>query len=258
MFVQSASGLFRPDLYRDIPWITAGWRGNDVVTLFIAVPTLTGALILASRGSLRAQLVWLGVLFYSLYNYPYYLFGAAINSFFPLYVALFASSMSAFILGVASLDVDAITRVFRDRTPVKWISGYMMITSLVMGSLWTGLWMKFVLTGSIPEVGGSEQVFRLIASMDLSLQVTPLAIAASWLWRRRPWGYFAGTILMVADTIYMLVLLAFSPFAASAGVAGAWDQAPAWALFGIGCLISAASLLGSMRSGEGQRHARAA
>jgi hypothetical protein len=248
----------RADLYRDSAWITAGWRGNDVVTLFIAVPMLTSTLILVRRGSLKAQLVWLGLLFYALYNYPYYLFGAVINSFFPLYVALFASSISALILGVASLDVDAVSRVFRDRTPAKWISGHMLIVSLVLGSLWMGLWMKFVLTGAIPEVGGSEQAYRLIASMDLSLQVTALAIAAIWLWRRQPWGYIAGTILMVADTVYMLVLLAFSPFAASAGVAGAWDQAPAWALLGIGCLVASASPLSNMPSRGEPRTARAA
>jgi hypothetical protein len=141
---------------------------------------------------------------------------------------------------------------------VKWIGGYMLIVAFLIGSLWTGLWIRFIVTGTIPEVAGSEQAYRLVASMDLSLQVAPLAIAAVWLGTRQPRGYIAATILMVADTVYMLALLAFSPFGASAGIAGAWDQAPAWALFGAGCLLASASLLSNMQSREGGRHARAA
>jgi hypothetical protein len=32
-------------------------------------------------------LLWLGAVGYAFYNYAFYLFGAALNAFFPLYVA---------------------------------------------------------------------------------------------------------------------------------------------------------------------------
>jgi len=67
--VASAGGLFLGDLYRDNTFISSLWKGNDLVTLVVAVPMLVAALILAMRGSQRAQLVWLAMLNYMLYNY---------------------------------------------------------------------------------------------------------------------------------------------------------------------------------------------
>ena len=80
--VASLGGLFIKDIYRDNTFVTAAWNGNDFVTLVIALPLLVVSLILSMRGSQRAQLVWLGMLDYMLYNYAFYLFGAAFNSFF--------------------------------------------------------------------------------------------------------------------------------------------------------------------------------
>lgn len=91
----AAGGLFLDDLYRDNRFVTLAWFGNDWVTLIVAVPILVTALTLSVRGSLRAQLVWLGMLNYTLYNFGFYLFGAAYNRFFLIYVALFALSIFA-------------------------------------------------------------------------------------------------------------------------------------------------------------------
>ena len=41
----------------------------------------------ANSGSARGLLLWLGVIGYTAYNYGFYLFGAALNAFFPLYLA---------------------------------------------------------------------------------------------------------------------------------------------------------------------------
>ncbi|MFN2195339.1 MAG: hypothetical protein ACK2UW_04365, partial [Anaerolineales bacterium] len=78
----SAGGILLDGLYRDNRWSASQFIGNDYVTLLVAVPLLTLGLWLAARGSGRGQLVWLGVLHYMLYNYAFYLFGAAFNAFF--------------------------------------------------------------------------------------------------------------------------------------------------------------------------------
>ena len=80
--VASAGGLFLDNLYRDNPFVTAVWQGNDAVTLFVAVPILVVASILAQRGSKRALLIWLGSLDVILYNYAFFLFAARLNWFF--------------------------------------------------------------------------------------------------------------------------------------------------------------------------------
>jgi hypothetical protein len=73
----SLGGLLLPGLYRDNAFITTTWLGNDAVTLLLAVPLLAAALFFSAGGSRKAQLVWMGALDFMLYNYAFYLFGAA-------------------------------------------------------------------------------------------------------------------------------------------------------------------------------------
>ena len=56
------------------------------------------------RGSVRALLLWLGTLAYAVYNYAYYLFGAALNAFFPLYVAALITAALALILALFAIS----------------------------------------------------------------------------------------------------------------------------------------------------------
>lgn len=57
-------GLFIEGLYRDPSSLVAQAIGQDVVTLVVALPALVIGAILASRGSARGRLVWLGVVGY--------------------------------------------------------------------------------------------------------------------------------------------------------------------------------------------------
>ena len=141
--VASAGGLFIEELYRDNAFATSAWRGTDLATLVIAVPILIAALLLSLRGSPRAQLVWLGMLDYTLYNYAYYLFSTAFNRFFLIYVALLTLSLFALIFGLAKVNVKGICQKFRARTPIKWIAGYMLFVAVGIGGLWIAQSLSF-------------------------------------------------------------------------------------------------------------------
>jgi hypothetical protein len=82
MVTQASLGLTWWTAYRDDDWIRAAWFGNDWVTLVVAAPLLFRAVIRAGDGSIRHRLLWLGLVGYAVYNYAFYLFGAALNIFF--------------------------------------------------------------------------------------------------------------------------------------------------------------------------------
>ena len=104
--VASAGGIFVSGLYRDNVFVNSTWLGSDLVTLFVAVPLLVVALLLATRGSDRAYLVLLGVVDSILYSYGFYLFGTAFNPFFMIYAAVVSLSIWALIYGLTNLDAD--------------------------------------------------------------------------------------------------------------------------------------------------------
>jgi hypothetical protein len=94
MLTQALMGLAFHAAYRDVEWIRAAWFGNDWVTLVVAAPLLLIGLVRTAVGSVRGLLLWLGLIAYALYNYAFYLFGAALNAFFPIY-ALKASATNS-------------------------------------------------------------------------------------------------------------------------------------------------------------------
>ena len=247
MVVASMGGLFVNGLYQDNLLVTSGWYGNDLVTLLLALPLFVLSLILSKQGSKRAQLVWFGMLFYTLYNYAFYLFGAAFNSLFLVYVTLFTLSILALIFGITSLNMKDIKKRFRPGTPVKWIGGYMLLVTLLLGSFHISLSLGYVITGQVPDIiTNIEHPTNVISALDLSLVVSFGLLGALWLWKRQPWGYVLAVIWNIKGAVYMAALSSAALWCFQTGASENIIQVALWGPIGLGCLISFVLLLRNM------------
>lgn len=236
--IASAGGLFLENLYRDGAFFKLAFQGNDVVTLFVAVPMLIAGMVYTKRSSERAQLVWAAMLGYMLYNYAFYLFGAAFNWFFQIYVALFALSMYALIYVLAGLDTEGLRRKFNERTPVGWIGGYMMFIAGFLGIFELTKSLSLIVRGEVPK----DPV--LVFALDLSLIVPAMAVGAVWLWRRRSLGYVLAAMMTLKGATYGLALLAMAAFVAGFSLSGFWDPlTPFYAFVAAGGMVTAWLLL---------------
>lgn len=224
--VQAVLGLTMPGEYRDTDLLRAGWFGNDVVTLVVAVPVLLGALALARRGSPRARVVWLGMLGYVVYNDAFYLFGAVLNAFFPIYVGLLVLAVVTLVAALAGLDVAATCQGFSPRTPARGVGGYLVVLGAGLGAVWSVLWAGHVFAGAALPV--DVEVFQVVAALDLTVLVPVLLGGGTLLWHRRPWGYVLGAAAGVMGTGYLLVLGASSLTAVARGLADAPGELPLW------------------------------
>jgi len=225
----SAGGLALPALYRDNLFVVSAWKGNDLVTLFIAVPLLVASLVFAGKGSTRARLVWMGVLDYMLYNYAFYLFGSAFNWFFLVYVVLFGLSIFALIFGLTSLDLARMVKAIDSRMPVRWIAGYMLFIATGLSAVYLAQTAGFILTGAVPPiVTQSAHPTSIVFALDLTLLVPFLVLGAFLLLRRKPWGYVLAGATTVKGALYTLVLTSGSLWASKAGVQGVAGQIPLW------------------------------
>jgi hypothetical protein len=243
----SAGGILIDGLYQDNLLVTSGWYGNDLVTLFVAVPILLAALVLSMRGSHRAQLIWLGMLDYTLYNYAFYLFGTAFNDFFLVYVALFALSIFALIFGLARVNGKGIRQRFRARTPVRWIAGYMMFVAVGLSVVYIAQWVGFVAARQLPPiVVQTGHPTSVVFALDLSLVVPVLVLGAVWLWKRQPWGYVLAAVANVKGAAYMLALCAVTASAVRSGALEDLSQLALWGAIGVGSVIVSLLLLGNL------------
>lgn len=236
MSVASLAGLLWDGLYRDAEWAQAAWFGNDLVTLFVAVPLLAVSLVLARRGSLRGKLVWYAMLGYAVYNYAYYIFGARMNELFPAYVALLVLPAVSLAVLLHRADVVGIARSFSPRMPARGVGVYLALTGVGLMVAWLAQWAAFVFAGTVPTVG--EEAFTLIAALDLTFVVPLCLVAAALLWRRSEWGYVFGTIMCMKGATYTLVLTAGTLTAVLRGVEGVAGQIPVW---GVWTLVGAAA-----------------
>lgn len=249
MVLASVGGLFINNLYQDNFLVTSGWYGNDYVTLLLTVPMLAISLVFSKRGSQRAQLVWLGLLSYTLYNYAFYLFGAAFNSMFLIYVALFTLSIFALIFGVSSLDIKVIAERFRPGTPVKKVGVFMAIVALLLGVFHVSLSLEYVFTKQVPEfMINLEQSTNIISALDLSLTVSFGLLGAVWLWKRQPWGYVLAVIWNVKSAVYLTALSAATVRGFQTGASESAIELALWGPLAVGCLISSVLLLRNMKS----------
>jgi len=247
----SAGGLLIDGLYQGNAFLQAAWFGNDLVTLFVAVPLFVGSLIMAMRGSRRGRLVWLGMLAYMLYNFAYYLFGTVFNRLFLLYVATLDLSMMALLFALVRMDAAALGRRFRPATPARWIACFMLFVAVGLTVAYGAMSMSFVTTGQIPEIITlTGHVTNVVFALDLSLVVPWFILAAVLLWQRRPWGYVLATLLNVKGAVYMLALSAATVSGVQRGVSEDLSQLGLWAFIGVGSLIASVVLIGNLEQPE--------
>ncbi len=239
----SAGGLALPHLYRDAEFYKTAWLANDLVTLAVAVPLLVASMTGARRGSLRAALVWAGMLAYMIYNYAFYLFGAAFNAFFLLYAAVFVLSFYSLVLVLFNTDIRGLRERFSEKTPVRWIAVFLFFVSLPLIFVEGGQCLRFVFTDKLPDAP------PLIFALDLAVVVPNTVLAGVLLWQRRSWGFALGAIMLVKAMAYGVVLVTGTAFIAVRGV-GPWDPLmPFYSLVAAGGLAGLIFLLNGLRTG---------
>jgi hypothetical protein len=181
--------FFLPDLLTGPPVTTGNARGTALVMMAVGVPALVVSMVLAARGSWRSHVVWLGIVSYLTYNAVLLLFGTALNPLFLLYVATL--SLGLFALGslVHATEPDGISHRLDD-LPVRGLAIY----------VWTivGLNALTWLRGIVPTITADDPTAVLDGLglttnpswvQDLAFWLPMAAVAAWWLWQRKPWGY---------------------------------------------------------------------
>ena len=248
MAVQSALGLALPHVYRDSGYVKETWFGNDLVTLVLALPLLVVGLVLEHRGALLGRLLWLGGLGYAVYNYAFYLFGAALNAFFLLYVVAFLVAVSTLMLGLSGTSATSVAAGFSPRTPVKLVGGYLMFAAAGLTVVWGVMWAGYVFAGR-PAPGGPE-AFKIVAALDLTVMVPGLALGGSLLWRRHPWGYVIATLASVQGALYLTVLALNGVLFIVRGLAEAPGELPVWGSLCVATAAAAMLLLSHARCSD--------
>ncbi len=206
--IAAACGLLDPNLYREPPMLRLQVIGQDAITLVVGLPALVISGLLARRGSLRARLVWLGVLVYLVYAYAGYAFAVRFNYLFLVYVALLGCALYALIGGLLRTDWSGIESAFGEHAPVKTVSLFLAIVAALFYLIWLSSSVPAVLSGQpAQDVVESGTPTNFIHVLDMAWILPALFITAYKLWRREAVGFaLAGAALAFMALLALAIL----------------------------------------------------
>ncbi len=199
---------------------------QDIASLALVSPLWLICAVLALRGSLRAYLIWLGVLTFTVYNYVIYTFSVPFGPLFPLWLAVFGLSLYALIGGIASPDHAAVRSAFTSRRTAVIVAWFIIVVAVLFAFLWLSEDVPALLAGHRPQsVIDMAVPTNPVHILDLSFYLPAAFIIGSFVLRDRPLGYTlipAFVVFLILTGIPILI----TPF-----VQERIGQTPGWGVF---------------------------
>jgi hypothetical protein len=211
----TAYGLLVPDAYRTPVDIAAQGRGQDLLTL-LSVPLMLWAAARARSGSLRAHLLWLGLMLYYTYSYLMYALATPYNDAFLAYLGALALAGYGLLDGLVRVDV------YRARPAFGWVprrglGWYLLIVGAAFAAVELGP-IVTALPGGIPAGGFAPGMPNPVYALDLTVFLPLCVAAAVMLWRGHPAGPVLAAVVLAKKATLGLAIVAMIVFQRAAGV----------------------------------------
>jgi hypothetical protein len=200
--VAAGATAFIPGILREHSMWAGNARGTAVVILVVAVPTLVASMALATRGSVRARVAWVGALAYLVYNFAIFAFAVAFNELFLLYVASLSLAVWSLVALLARTDARDIVPAIATRTLERAVGVYLVVIAIAFAALWLSDIVPALLAHTAPAaLRGTSLLTNPVHVMDLAFALPLAALGGVLLWRGRPLGYLISGVLLVMLTI---------------------------------------------------------
>ena len=197
----AALTFFVPGILNGTPVMNGSARGTALVALLVALPVLAASRWLASRGSERARISWLGAAGFLEYNAVLFLLATPFNSLFLLYVAMFGLGFWTIVLVLRALDVEAFAGKHASAIPARPLAAYIGAIAVLNAAAWFAGLLPALFEKSPAFLEGTGLTTNPVYVQDLAFWIPLMAVSAVLLWRRHAWGY----TLVGAQLVYFLI-----------------------------------------------------
>jgi hypothetical protein len=180
---------------------TANWAGQAVgqdIANLVAYVTLVVVAYATARGSLRAHLVWLGLVAFSAYSFAIYAFAVHFGRFFLVYVLVFGLSVYALIGGLSAIDPGRIKAMFSVGAPVRSTAAVVMIIGAAFYLLWLSEVIPASISGTVPKATQDAGLLtNPVYVLDMAVLLPAAILAGVLLLRRQEWGFVLAPTILV-------------------------------------------------------------
>jgi hypothetical protein len=196
---------------------------QDIANLAIVSPLWLILLALALRGSLRAYLLWLGVLTFTVYNYVIYTFSVPFGPLFLLWVAVLGISLYALIGGVATVDHKTVAMSFRRQRTITFVAWFLIVVAILFSLLWLSEDIPALLSGSTPQsVIDMAVPTNPVHILDLAFFLPAVIVASIMLLKQKSLAYTLTPAFIVFLILTGIPILTTPIVQSARGETAAW------------------------------------
>lgn len=199
---------------------------QDLANLLLVAPAWLVLATLALRGSLRAYLLWLGVLAFTVYNYVIYTFSIPFGPLFLPWVAVLGLSLYSLIGGIAAMDHEAVAAAFSSRRAIVVAGWSLMVMAILFGLLWLSEDVPALRAGLRPQsLVDMALPTNPVHILDLAFFLPAVLMVGLLLLRRRPMAHSFAPPLIAFLVLTGVPILLTPAVQAARGAAADWAVA---------------------------------
>jgi len=196
---------------------------QDIANLAVVSPMWLILAALALRGSLRAYLLWLGVLTFTVYNYVIYTFSIPFGSLFLLWVAVFGMCIYSLIGGITAIDHKVVESSFASRRAALVVAWSLIVTAILFSFLWLSEDVPALLSNTRPQsLIDMALPTHPVHVLDLGFFIPAVIITGILLIKRKPLAYTLAPSFIVFLILTGIPILLTPVVQAARGEAAAW------------------------------------
>jgi hypothetical protein len=222
---------------------------QDIANLAVASPAILILAGLALRGSMRAYLLWLGVLTFTVYNYVIYTFSIPFGPLFPLWVAVLGLCLYALTGGIASANHRAVQAGYQNRRTVKIAAWVLIVVAILFISVWLSEDVPALLAGKTPQSAIDINVpTNPVHILDLAFFLPAAVLTGVWLLKKKPLAFTVAPAMLVFLILTGIPILLTPAVQAARGETAAWGIVAPIGTLTLLTLASVAWLISTIRA----------
>ena len=226
-----SDGIYK---YNVKSWVLSGMPW-DIVRLVLGIPLLIMSFIFYLKGSLKATMIFIGVLFSFFYQSLLWAIGWHINALFLVYTFTFAFSLVTLFLVVFSFDINRIEHAINKNFPARAVAIFLFFIAGMLFLKCMGEIMPMLSAGVLKEpFNGYYNLFDQF--MDIGI-IVPFAIFIGvLLLKRNGFGFlFSSVALILVLNIGLSVITGQSILGLMTNTYS--DQIPGIAIFSVFMIV---------------------
>ena len=199
---------------------------QDLVNLTLAAPATLLLAWRAWRGSLRAGLLWTGVLTFTVYNYAIYTMSIHVGPLFLAWVTVLGLTLWSLVGGLRALRPAAVAPELA-AAPRRVVGWYLLVIGGVFTLLWLSDIVPAMIEGRVPQGAADLDLpSNPVHVLDLAVFLPAVIAVGRLVLLRRPTG------LTLAPAAVVFLVMTGLPILVTPFVTAARGGEPAWPVMG--------------------------